>query len=121
MIQSGRPSGVTRLGAIGGRSALWGRAILIAGLILCGACTDPAAGLRVRMTEKEVIVLLGRPSRDVSDSRSRDFYLGDNKECAEKAVRVLVFDRLVREDVFVGLDSSAKALCISRAKVFIIN
>jgi hypothetical protein len=88
-------------------------------LAICLACTEPADRLRVGMTEQDVIGLLGRPDKDVRDRDNQDSYLSGDQKCATKTVRLLVYSRFVREDVFVGLDARGTVMCIHRGKVFI--
>jgi len=71
------------------------------------------------MAEKDVIAIMGRPNKEVRDQNNREFYMGSDKRCAVRTVRVLVYDHFLREGVFVALDDRSTVTCVLRGVVVI--
>jgi hypothetical protein len=64
--------------------------------------------------EKRVRELLGRPSWELTEKRDIELYLS-NPECAKVSVKILAYDRRLREDVLVGINAKVWWLAGSAA------
>ena len=78
---------------------------------------DPADRVTAGMSEAEVVQALGQPSSSFTDKKRIAFYVGDRDGCADKAARVLFYDRWLRLDVMVALGTDARVVCIHRGMV----
>ena len=73
-------------------------------------CSDAAAQVSTGVSEKTVRELLGAASWQVTDRRDIEFWLGD-AACAKVSVKMLAYDRRLREDVLVGINAQGTVAC----------
>ena len=98
-------------------SRLWLRCFVVIMTALSIAQCDKTAEIREGMGEADVRNVLGAPSRVATDRGDIQFYLGRDGECGKTSTKVLVFERRVREDVFVGVSAENKVVCIQKGIV----
>jgi hypothetical protein len=79
-------------------------------------CTS-AQNIRNGMSESELIALLGPPDRRVADEDSMKLFSTD-EHCPTDVKQVWVYERLVRDDVLVGLNADRRVRCAWDASVF---
>jgi hypothetical protein len=89
-------------------------------LSLFVACTG-VDDIRTGMSESELIALLGEPDRRVADKETLKLYSADQR-CPSDINQVWVYERLIRDDILVGLNADRRVRCAWDASVFeIIN
>jgi len=62
------------------------------------------------MSGEEVVSILGKPSREIVDSKTVSGLFGGNHDCSRTS-KILVYDKWLRDDVIVGVDAQAKVTC----------
>lgn len=87
-------------------------------LSVTGACNG-ASDLQNGMQEADVIRLLGEP-RVVTrpDLMSGFFFEEKVKSCLPRATKVFVYDRWIRNDVSVAVDTKGTVVCFEVVKFF---
>ena len=75
-------------------------------------CGDESKRIPLGITEQQVIEILGRPSNVYPERDAIARFLLDPKECASKVVRVLYYNRHVRQSVSVGIDVEGRVACV---------
>jgi hypothetical protein len=80
---------------------------------------DHARDIGPGRTEADVRRALGTPSRIESDKQEMQKYFFGHEEdrCLTKAVRVLFYDRWIRDDLSISFDATGRVLCVSRAQM----
>ena len=84
------------------------------GASLLSGC-DESKRIRPGMREQEVIQILGKPTRILTDCRVMADYVWlheDRDTCLPKAAKVLFFDRLVSLDVSVTISAGGDVVCV---------
>jgi hypothetical protein len=102
---------LSMLGSVGRRPGL--PAVVVVVVLSASACGDASDDVRPGMSEDKVRELLGAPTSVATEQADVVFYLGKG-DCGTKSTRVLVFERWLREDVFVGMQD-ATVSCVQTA------
>jgi hypothetical protein len=83
-------------------------------MLITSACTDFDT-VRRGMTEEELRRLVGAPDRRLKKDALGVYASKD--ECAKSVESALVYKRVFRSDVIVGLDANSRVACTWRAFV----
>ena len=89
------------------------RCFMVIAVVAIAAC-DESKRVRVGMTEREVVEVLGRPTVVVTDRHWFNDYIWlprDEQSCLPRIQKVLFFGRLLNKDVAVGFASDGRVVC----------
>ncbi len=92
-------------------------ALISIAMLVVPACADFDA-VRPGMAEEEVRRLVGPPDKKLPDKGSLGVYAA-NVECAKGVESALVYKRVFRSDVIVGLNVRSRVVCTWR--VFVVE
>jgi hypothetical protein len=87
------------------------------GLAICIACTSGAEQIKPGMSKADVVRILGPASRTTSDRADMDMFLRANSECRSQAIKALIYDRWLIDDVIVAVGQEGHVKCVVRTTI----
>lgn len=92
------------------RYSVWRLLVCTATIASLTACDSHP--VRPGMTEEDVFRLMGKPTLSFADKKQFVAFFDDNKECREKSVKLMIYDRSWRKDVIVGINVGGMVQCV---------
>jgi hypothetical protein len=87
------------------------------GLAICIACTSGAERIKPGMPEAEVVRILGPASRTTSDPVDMSMFLRSKPECRSQAIKALIYDHWLTDDVVVAVDKGKHVRCVVSTEI----
>jgi hypothetical protein len=82
---------------------------IVVGVTLMTACTS-VDNIRDGMSDTELTALFGVPDRRVTDTDTMRFLTMDAR-CPSEMSQIWVYERRLRDDIFVGLNAGRRVMC----------
>jgi hypothetical protein len=98
------------------RSKTLGIALVCAVTSALSACTD-VDDVQVGMSESALIARLGSPDQRVDDEATIKLY-STGQGCPSGVMHIWIYERMLREDILVGLNPDGRVRCAWDAAVY---